>query len=112
MGLISIGIKLDSVFLDHDGAFDTHDHSLLEQDGVGVHGDYAHIDVAAVITNRDMLDQVIVAQEGEPQQVLAGLNALDVEYTIHVGGSSLNHCAVFCSHEQPHGCFHELGGVL
>ena len=112
LGLIGVGIELDGVLFDHDGCLDAHDHSLLEQDGIGVHGDHTHVDVAAILTNRDMLDQVVVAQVGETQQVLARLHTLDVEYTIHVGGSSLDHCAIFCRPEQPYGCLHEFGGVL
>ena len=112
LGLIGVGIELDGVLLDRDGALETHDDSLLEHDGVRIHGDHADVDVAAVIADRHVLDDIVVAQIGEAQQVLARLDALDVEDAVQVGRGTLDQAAVLGGFEQSHCCLDELGGVL
>ena len=112
LGLVGIGVELDGVFLDRDRAFESHDHGLLKHNRVGIHLDHAHVHVAAVLTDGHVLDDIVVAQIGEAQQVLAGLDALDVEHAVHVGRGSLDHGAVLIGHEQPDARLNELGRVL
>ena len=110
--LIGVGIEFDGVLLDDDGALDAHDDCLLEHNGIGIHLDHTDIHVTTVLTDGDVLDNIVVAQIREAQQVLARLDALDVENAVHVGRGSLDQSAVFGCFEQPHGRFDKLGGVL
>ena len=112
LGLIGVGIELDGILLDRDGALDAHNDGLLEHDGVRIHLDHADVDIPAILADGDVLDHVVVAQIGEAQQVLAGLDALDIENTVEVGGSPLDKRAVLTGLEQSHRRLDELGRVL
>ena len=112
LGLIGVGIEFNGVLLDRDGALESHNHGLLEHDGVRVHLNHTDVHVAAILADGHVLDDIVVAQIGEAQQVLAGLDTLDVEDTVHVCRGALDHGAILISHEQFDGSFNQLGRVL
>ena len=110
--LIGVGIELNGVLLDGDGALDAHDDRLLEHDAVEIHLDGTHVDVAAILAHGDVLDDVVVAHIGAAQQVLAGLDTLDVEHAVHVGRRALDKGAVLIGLKQLYSRLDEFGGVL
>ena len=112
LGLIGIGIELYGVFLNDNRALDTHNNGLLKHDGIGIHRHHADIDVATILTHTDVLNRVIVTKVREFQQVMTRLHPLNIEYTVKVGGSTLDHRAVLVGPQQSHGGFNKGRSVL